>query len=209
MQSHLASYKGKVAGSFGRAGAYSFYPTKNLGAAGDAGMLVTNDAEVASRAAVLRNYGQSTRYHHPVLGMNSRLDEVHAAILSERIRWLEEFTERRKLIADAYRSGIKNGLVRNMVLPESRESHVYHLYVVLCEERERLHLHLRDQGVQSLIHYPVPAHQQEPCIDITRDPEGLVNAEKHAASCLSLPCHPQMSDKDVEKVLKAVNGFQG
>ena len=95
-QAHLATWQGKVAGSFGAAGAYSFYPTKNLGAPGDAGMLVTNDAPLGQRAGRLRNYGQSVRYHHPELGMNSRLDEIHAAMLAERMKWLQRFTERRR-----------------------------------------------------------------------------------------------------------------
>ena len=208
-QSHLASSNGKVAGSFGSAGAYSFYPTKNLGAIGDGGMLVTGDRALASKAFMLRNYGQSDRYHHPVLGMNSRLDEIHAAVLSERLHWLDEFTERRKQIASAYMSEIKNKHIRNMGLPESYESHVYHLYVVLCEDRDSLQLHLEKKGVQSLIHYPIPIHKQEPCVGIEVAPDGTENAERHARSCLSLPCHPQMTDLDTQKVIDAVNSFKG
>ena len=208
-QAHLATWQGKVAGSFGAAGAYSFYPTKNLGAPGDAGMLVTNDAPLAQRAGRLRNYGQSVRYHHPELGMNSRLDEIHAAMLAERMKWLLEFTERRRQIAGAYRSEIRNPQVRQLAAPEEPSAHVFHLYVVTCEQRDALQVHLQQHQVQSLIHYPIPVHLQEPCMHIARDPKGLRNSELHADNCLSLPCHPQMTDSDIATVISAVNSFQG
>ncbi len=193
-QAHLAAWQGKIAGSFGTAGAYSFYPTKNLGAPGDAGMLVTNDGSLAESAGRLRNYGQSVRYHHPELGMNSRLDEIHAAMLAERLKWLPQFTERRRHIADAYRAGIDNPLIQQLAAPQEPAAHVYHLYVVTTQQRDALQSHLQTQGVQALIHYPVPVHEQAPCKSIKRDPKGLDASEKYAAQCLSLPCHPQMSD---------------
>lgn len=207
-QAHLATCQGKVAGSFGAAGAYSFYPTKNLGAPGDAGMLLTNDEKLAQRAGRLRNYGQSVRYHHPELGMNSRLDEIHAAMLTERLKWLPEFTERRRQISDAYRKGINNPLVRQLASPEEPLAHVYHLFVVACEQRDALHAHLQQHQVQSHIHYPITIHHQEPCLDIARDPQGLQNSERHAAICLSLPCHPQMTDSDIATVIAAINSFR-
>lgn len=194
----------------GRAGAYSFYPTKNLGALGDAGMLVTNDSALAHAAAQLRNYGQSERYHHPQLGMNSRLlDEMQAALLTERHRWLAEFTEQRKRIGAAYRSAIDNPLVSMMDVPESPGSHVYHLFVVGSPHRDRLQAHLHAKGIQALIHYPVPVHHQQPCLGLRRDPLGLLHTERHARECLSLPCHPQLSDADLEQVVSAVNSFTG
>lgn len=207
-QSHLATWQGSVAGSFGHAGAYSFYPTKNLGAAGDAGMLVTQDKELAKRAGCLRNYGQSVRYHHPELGMNSRLDEIHAAMLSERMKWLPEFTQRRQQIAEAYQKGINNYLIQQLALPEEPSAHVFHLYVITCEHRDELQAHLNDNKIQSLIHYPIPIHKQEPCLQIARSPDGLDNSEQHAATCLSLPCHPQMKESEVEKVIETINSFQ-
>jgi dTDP-4-amino-4,6-dideoxygalactose transaminase len=206
-QSHLATWQGKAAGSFGRAGAYSFYPTKNLGAPGDAGMLVTQDESIAKKASCLRNYGQSTRYHHPELGMNSRLDEMQAAILSARLQWLLAFTERRREIAAIYYTGINNPLVNLPKTPQEPSSHVYHLFVVTCETRERLQSHLYDYEVQTLIHYPIPIHYQVQCNNISRDPQGLSNSERHALTCLSLPCHPFMSDDDVMKVIVAMNSF--
>ena len=206
-QAHLASWQGKMAGSFGVAGAYSFYPTKNLGAPGDAGMLVTNTGELAQRAARLRNYGQSVRYHHPELGMNSRLDEIHAAMLSERLKWLPEFTERRRKIADLYRGGIRNSKVRLLAAPQEASAHVYHLFVIACDQRDALQSHLQRHDIQTLIHYPISVHEQEPCRSIARDPQGLKNSEQHAATCLSIPCHPQMSDSDVTAVIAAINSF--
>jgi dTDP-4-amino-4,6-dideoxygalactose transaminase len=207
-QAHLASLQGKVAGSFGRAGAYSFYPTKNLGAPGDAGMLVTNDDMMALRAAHLRNYGQNKRYHHPELGMNSRLDELHAAMLAARMKWLPTFTERRRQIACAFHDGIENPLIQFLSKPEEPLAHVYHLFVVTCHHRDDLQTHLMKHEVQTLIHYPVPIHEQEPCRHISRDPRGLDNSEHHAETCLSLPCHPQMTDNDVAVVISTVNSFR-
>lgn len=208
-QAHLATWRGKVAGSFGAAGAYSFYPTKNLGAPGDAGMLVADDEPIARRAACLRNYGQSTRYHHPELGMNSRLDEIHAAMLIERMKWLPEFTVRRRQIAETYQARITNPLIKLLAAPEEPSAHVHHLFVITCERRDALQAHLQRNGVQSLIHYPIPVHKQDPCLDIARDPHGLRHSEQHAENCLSLPCQPQMTDRDVDVIVEAVNSFQG
>ena len=206
-QSHLATLEGRVAGSFGEVGTYSFYPTKNLGALGDAGMLVTNDESIAKKAGSLRNYGQSVRYHHPVVGMNSRLDEMQAAILSVRSQWLLKFTERRREIASKYYTEINNPLIQLPVKPQETKAHSYHLFVITCEARERLQAHLQSNNVQTLIHYPVPIHHQGPCEGVLRDPEGLGNSERHALICLSLPCHPQMTDLDLLNAIKAVNSF--
>jgi dTDP-4-amino-4,6-dideoxygalactose transaminase len=207
-QAHLASQNGTVAGAFGAAGAYSFYPTKNLGAVGDGGMLVTRDETLARRAGTLRNYGQSVRYHHPELGLNSRLDEIQAAILSTRLQWLEEFTQRRREIAADYRAGIVHPDVRLLAAPEAESAHVYHLFVLCCEARDALQGHLQAHDIQTLIHYPIPIHQQPPCLEMRRDPQGLGQSEHHAACCLSLPCHPQMSDADTAAVIAAVNAFK-
>ncbi len=208
-QAHLATWNGQVAGSFGLAGAYSFYPTKNLGAPGDAGILVTQDEGIAKRGTTLRNYGQSVRYHHPELGLNSRLDEIQAAMLSVRLKWLPEFTQRRREIASAYYANINHPQVRLLAAPEGGASHVYHLFVIICEKRDALQSYLQLHGVQTFIHYPVPMHYQDPCIKLSHDPKGLQNSEKHAATCLSLPCHPQMENKDVVTVIDAVNSFKG
>jgi dTDP-4-amino-4,6-dideoxygalactose transaminase len=206
-QAHLARWDGQVAGSIGSAGAYSFYPTKNLGAIGDGGALVTQSQALADRVGRLRNYGQSERYVHPELGMNSRLDELQAALLTERMQWLDGFTSRRRAIAERYDQAIQNPLVRLLAPPQQPESHVHHLYVLRCDRRTDLARHLADCGVQTLIHYPVPVHGQTPCAALARDPQGLPNAEAHAAQCLSIPCHPQMTDAATATVIDAVNSF--
>jgi dTDP-4-amino-4,6-dideoxygalactose transaminase len=206
-QSHAAAWQGKVAGTYGSWGAYSFYPTKNLGAVGDGGAIVTNSEEIADKARILRNYGQSQRYHHPELGLNSRLDELQAAILSARLEWLNNYTQRRKEIADSYSSGISNPRIQRMAHPLGKDSHVYHLYVIRCDERDRLAAHLQERGVSSLIHYPIPVHHQRPCRNVRLDPNGLMHAEQHGTQCLSIPCHPQMNDNDVSTVIEAINEF--
>ncbi len=207
-QSHLATLGGKVAGSFGIAGAYSFYPTKNLGAIGDGGALVTNNETIAERASRLRNYGQSVRYHHPELGMNSRLDEIQSAMLCERVKWLESFTEHRRKIADQYRACINTPKISLLKAPQERTAHAYHLFVIKTDKRDNLQKHLQSNEVQSLIHYPVPVHNQASCNGIKCDPQGLSVSELYASKCLSIPCHPQMTNSDVNKVISAINSFE-
>jgi dTDP-4-amino-4,6-dideoxygalactose transaminase len=139
--------------------------------------------------------------------MNSRLDELQAAILKVRLKWLPEFTERRRKIAGAYQKGIKNNLIRKLAEPEEQLAHVYHLFVVQCDQRERLQDHFQSNQIQTLIHYPIPIHKQESCLAIKRDTHGLRNSENHASTCLSLPCHPQMNARDVAKVIEIANSF--
>jgi dTDP-4-amino-4,6-dideoxygalactose transaminase len=206
-QSHGARWRGRAAGTWGEFGAFSFYPTKNLGAKGDGGAVVAARAELITDAAMLRNYGQSERYHHPRLGLNSRLDEIQAAILSVRLGWLDRFTARRRTIAEALWAGLRNPQVAALAPPTAAEQHVHHLFVVRCARREALAAHLAARGVKSLIHYPIPIHHQQPCLGVVRDPRGLAAAELHARECLSLPCHPQMGDDEVAQVIEAVNGF--
>lgn len=208
-QAHLAVEQGKVAGSFGRCGAYSFYPTKNLGAIGDGGALVTSDPALAEKSTILRNYGQSKRYYHPEFGLNSRLDEIQAALLTVRLGWLNEYTERRQQIATSYQNQLHNPHVRLLQEPTEGSAHVYHLFVVLTPRRDALQAHLHNAGIQTLIHYPVPIHHQERCGDMRRDPTGLAHSEAHALQCLSLPCHPHMTEQEVQAVIHSVNAFQG
>src|SRR5205814_173974 len=172
-QAHLAEEAGEVAGSFSRIAAYSFYPTKNLGALGDAGAIVTAETSLAKRASRIRNYGQSVRYVHPELGVNSRLDELQAAILRARLKWLPEFTARRRRIARRYFDELSNPLITLLSEPLEPSSHVYHLFVIRCARREALQRHLEVQAIQSLVHYPIPVHHQEPFRQIARDPKGL------------------------------------
>jgi dTDP-4-amino-4,6-dideoxygalactose transaminase len=206
-QSHLATWQGQSGGSFGVWGAYSFYPTKNLGAIGDAGALVTNSEHISKSAIVLRNYGQGERYYHPELGLNSRLDEIQAALLSVRLNWLEQFTQKRQDIAKRYFQQITNPKIKLLSQSESKESHVYHLFVVTTNDRDHLASYLKSHDIGSLSHYPVPVHHQKPCLQIKVDPQGLNNAECHANSCLSIPCHPQMNDHQISEVIKVINEY--
>jgi dTDP-4-amino-4,6-dideoxygalactose transaminase len=207
-QAHLAEIDGRVAGDFGRVGAYSFYPTKNLGAVGDGGAVVTSDADLAMMAQKLRNYGESTRYHHAFLGLNSRLDELQAAVLLARIEYLDAFTERRREIAGTLMREIDQPRVKLLAAPEASKAHSYHLFVLLSKERDELAMFLKDRGIETLIHYPVPLHRQPAAKAIRCDPHGLPNAEEHAQTCLSIPCHPQLSEADVDAIVSAVNGFR-
>ena len=206
-QAHLAKWQGRSAGTFGSFGAFSFYPTKNLGAIGDAGLVTSANADIADAVRRLRNYGQSDRYHHTELGMNSRLDELQAAILRVRLRFLEDFTERRRAIAEEYWTQIGNPKVELLTAPQQSENHVHHLFVLRCQDRDELAEHLKSRGIASLIHYPVPVHLQKPCRELRRDPSGLEAAERHARWCLSIPCHPQLSPSEVESIISTVNDF--
>lgn len=207
-QAHLACADGVTAGSFGRFGAYSFYPTKNLGAAGDGGSVVGTDDGVGKACRELRDYGQRSRYVHVREGLNSRLDELQAAILRARLAWLEEATRRRQAIAARYQAGLRNPVVTPLAAPETEASHVHHLFVVCCERRDALSQWLAGRGIDSAVHYPIPMHLQPALAGICRDPNGLPAAEAHARRCLSIPCHPGLTDGDVEAVIAAVNAFR-
>jgi dTDP-4-amino-4,6-dideoxygalactose transaminase len=206
-QAHLARTSGGLAGSFGLAGAFSFYPTKNLGAIGDAGAIVTSNPDFARKCSKLRNYGQSQRYFHDHIGLNSRLDEIQAAILSVKLPLLQALTERRQNIAKKYNSLISNDCVLKLNEPRLASEHVYHLFVLKCAKRAGLECYLAERGVDTIRHYPVALHMQKPCTGLRLDPLGLSAAEEHAETCLSIPCHPNMSDKDVFKVIDTINSW--
>jgi dTDP-4-amino-4,6-dideoxygalactose transaminase len=207
-QAHGAAHNGRQAGSFGAWGAFSFYPTKNLGAKGDAGALITTSGQIAARVKELRNYGTRSRYEHIEPGLNSRLDEIQAAILSVRLGWLQRFNARRQEIAKAYFEGIRNVRVQLLSPPVAADNHVYHLFVVQCAERDRLADFLRQAGIETLIHYPIPAHRQKCCQQLWHHAHDLPNADLHARQCLSIPCHPQLRDSDVSRVIEAINEFK-
>lgn len=207
-QAHGARASGIAAGGFGRWAGFSFYPTKNLGAIGDGGALCTNDEAVALQAAQLRNYGQSDRYHHPLPGLNSRLDELHAAMLRRLLEQLPATTRRRQEIAARYQTEVRNPHLTLLAAPEEASSHAYHLYVIRTPRRDALLSHLRAHGIQSLIHYPIGAHHQPPTRDLRCDPAGLKAAEEFSATCLSIPCHPYLTDGETGQVIDALNSFR-
>ena len=206
-QAHGARWEGKHVGTFGAFAGWSFYPTKNLGALGDGGALSTGSERIATAARQLRNYGQSVRYQHPVEGLNSRLDEIQAALLRIRIPYLREWVSARREVARMYANGIHHPGVRLLPIPQQAERHAHHLFVLTCDRRDALQSHLMERGVESLIHYPVPIHHQQPCRHLRRDPEGLCRAEQHASTCLSIPCHPFLQPEETQAVIDAVNSF--
>ena len=202
-QAHLATCRGRPVGTFGAAGAFSFYPTKNLGALGDGGAVVTDDERLAERIARLRNGGQTSRYHHLEPGINSRLDEIQAAVLRARLPLLPAWTERRRALARYYRLMLAGAPV--VVPPELDAGHVYHLFVVRTDERPRLQEHLRSQGIETLIHYPVPIPSQ-PALSEER-PASCPVADVACAQVLSLPLHPALDEEHVREVSAAVGSF--
>jgi dTDP-4-amino-4,6-dideoxygalactose transaminase len=199
-QSHLATCEGRPVGSFGVAAAYSFYPTKNLGALGDGGAITTSDAALAARVKRIRNGGQTDRYRHGEMGVNSRLDEVQAAILSARLPWLAGWTARRRAHAASYRRLLDGSSLD--VPPECDPGHVYHLFPVLSPRRDELQATLRAEGIETLIHYPVPIPRQ-PALQ-EQFPAVCPEADRVCARVFSLPMHPGLSEDDLRTVAGAV-----
>lgn len=199
-QAHLATSGGRPVGSFGVAAAYSFYPTKNLGALGDGGAVTTHDTALAERMARLRNGGQTDRYHHVEFGVNSRLDEMQAAILSGRLPFLRGWTDRRRRLAARYRAGLAGTSIH--VPPECDPGHVYHLFPVLSPTRDDLQASLRTMGIDTLIHYPVPIPRQ-PALQ-SEAPADCPVGDRICGQVLSLPLHPGLREDDVDAVVAAV-----
>lgn len=204
-QAHLATSDGRPVGTVGVAGAFSFYPTKNLGALGDGGAVITADAGLADRLRRLRNGGQTSRYHHEEPGGNSRLDEMQAAILRARLPLLRGWTDRRRAIAARYRRHLTNGALT--VPAEFDHGHVYHLFPVLSANRSALQQHLSEAGVETLIHYPVPIPRQ-PAVAATQPAQCPV-ADRRCGELLSLPLYPSLSDAAVDEVARAAGSFPG
>ena len=197
-QAHLATCGGLAVGTFGVGGAFSFYPTKNLGALGDGGAAITNDPAVAERIKRLRNGGQTTRYTHVEAGVNSRLDELQAAILRARLPLLREWTRRRRALAARYRRELPDA-VRPVM--ERDPGHVYHLFPVRASSRQALQTAMTAAGVETLIHYPVPLHEQ--AAFAAYPAHQCPVAERAARELLSLPLHPGLTDADIEHVAAA------
>jgi dTDP-4-amino-4,6-dideoxygalactose transaminase len=203
-QAQLATADGRPVGTIGIAAATSFYPTKNLGALGDGGAVLTRDAQLAARVKRLRNGGQSSRYHHEEAGANSRLDEMQAAILRARLPYLAGWTARRRAIAREYRAALANAALH---LPREFDSgHVYHLFPVLTSSRDAFQQHMRDRGVETLIHYPVPIPRQ-PAL-AAASPAMCPVADRICSQVVSLPMYPGLSDGAVSAVTDAAAAFK-
>jgi dTDP-4-amino-4,6-dideoxygalactose transaminase len=198
-QAHGATYEGRPAGTIGVAGAFSFYPTKNLGALGDAGAVVTGDPALAERLKLLRQYGQADRYDHVAHGVNSRLDELQAALLRAKLPLLAAGNARRNAIAARYDEALADAPVRPLRRLEGRD-HAFHLYVVLAPDRAAFQAALADRGVATLVHYPRPIHGHPPYADLGRGHVGLAVSEDLAERVVSLPLYPELTDAEVEHV---------
>ena len=203
-QSHLATCAGTPVGTFGAAGAFSFYPTKNLGALGDAGAITTDDAGFADKLKRLRNGGQIDRYHHVEFGVNSRLDEMQAAILRARLKLLPSWTARRRALAARYRAALAGGPVR--VMAECDPGHVYHLFVVRPSDRAEFQAHMERAGIGTLIHYPVPIPRQPAFAGL---PGGSCPiADRACAEVCSIPLNPGLADAEVDAIIEAVRAWR-
>ncbi|MEA2101855.1 MAG: DegT/DnrJ/EryC1/StrS family aminotransferase [Thermodesulfobacteriota bacterium] len=208
-QAHGATYHHQSAsgraGSMGHMAAFSFYPTKNLGACGDAGIITTRDEALNRRLRLLRNYGQADRYHYGIPGYNSRLDEIQAAILRVKLGYLEGYIRSRRRIASIYNKGLI-GIDHTIRKETTISGHVYHLYVIQVDKRDSLQGFLADKDIDTLIHYPVPLHRQK-AFNSAKTPRDLVETQRRADTILSLPMYPVLRDKDIEYVIENIRGF--
>lgn len=205
-QSHGAAAGGKVTGTFGDIGCFSFYPSKNLGAFGDAGAIVTDNEELARAMKMYRNYGSEKRYYNKVVGANSRLDELQAAMLRVRLAHMEEITEERREIAARYTSLLHND---KLILPTVRDgvTHVWHQYVIRTEHRDELIAFLEERGIGTIIHYPVPPHLSEAYQYLGYEKGDLEITEKYADTVLSLPMYNGMTEEEQLRVIRCLNEF--
>jgi dTDP-4-amino-4,6-dideoxygalactose transaminase len=205
-QAHGAFYKDKKVGTFGKAAAFSFYPTKNLGCQGDGGAIVTSDEETYRNAHRLRNYGQSDKHVHVIEGFNSRLDELQAAILSFKLSRLDECNAERRKLAALYKRELA---VTPLTLPQEKSwaHHVYHLFVVRSKERNKLQEHLKTRGVSTLIHYPTPIHLQEVYKNLGYSRGDFPHAERAAEEILSLPMYPGLREDEACYVCDTIKAF--
>ncbi|EKU72032.1 DegT/DnrJ/EryC1/StrS aminotransferase family protein [Selenomonas sp. F0473] len=205
-QSHGAHFGDTMTGRFGAIGCFSFYPTKNLGAFGDAGAIVTDDADLAEKIRMLRNYGSREKYHNELCGVNSRLDELQAALLRTKLKHLPALTAERQAIAEKYLAGIQNDRI---TLPQTRPGaeHVYHQFVVRTAERDRLQAYLREHGIDTVIHYPIPPHLAECYRSLGHAHGDFPVTEQYADEVLSLPMFNGMRDDEIGYVIDTLNRF--
>lgn len=206
-QSHGACFKGQITGTFGDIGCFSFYPSKNLGAFGDAGAIITDDKEIASAMKIYRNYGSEKRYYNKVVGANSRLDELQAGLLRIRLKHLTTLNEERKKLADRYSHELDNS---RFILPQVREGaeSVWHQYVIRTKRRDELMQYLDQKGIGTLIHYPVPPHLSEAYAFLGHHPGDYPITEEYADTVLSLPMYNGMTKQEQDFVINTLNSFE-
>lgn len=206
-QAHLATFNGKITGSFGHLNATSFYPGKNLGALGDGGAVTGNDQNLMDDVRVLRNYGSEKKYYNKVKGVNSRLDEIQAAFLSVKLDFIEELTNERKKIASKYDRELAN--IKDLKLPFVNQgaTHVYHIYLIRTKRRDELLNFLEENGIGSLVHYPIPPHLQNAYKELGYKSGDFPIAEEIAETCLSIPLYPGLNDNEVDYIIKTIKMF--
>jgi dTDP-3-amino-3,4,6-trideoxy-alpha-D-glucose transaminase len=207
-QAHGALYKGRPVGSFGDAGCFSFYPTKNLGGWGDGGALVTNDPDLDRKVRLLRSHGEAVRHNHELATGTHRLDTLQAAILEVKLRYLPGWNQRRREAAEALRAGLDQTAVVPPAPAAADSDHVYHLFVVRSGERDALRDHLDARGVASAVHYPTPIHLQPAYADHKQRPGSLPVAERLAGENCSLPIFPAITDEQIAEIVAAVQSFE-
>ncbi len=205
-QAHGARHRDRPVGTIGAAGCFSFYPSKNLGAYGEGGALITEDAALAARVRALRNHASTARYHHDELGYNYRMDGVQAAVLRIKLGHLDRWNARRRAVAERYRAGLRHPRVRLRREPEWARS-VHHLFVVSVEDPARFRAHLQRAGVETALHYPIPCHLQKAFASLGQGKGHCPVAETHSGRAVSLPLFPEMSDEQVEHVIASVNAY--
>lgn len=205
-QSHGACFDGKMTGTFGDIGCFSFYPSKNLGAFGDGGAILTNDEKIAEDVRVFRNYGSEKRYYNKVVGANSRLDEIQAGLLRVRLKHLPELTKERERLCANYLEGVNNSKIK---FPKVREgaSTVWHQFVIQCEDRRELIKYLEDKGIGTIIHYPIPPHLSEAYRSLGYGKGDFPITEKYADMVLSIPLYNGMTEEEQGYVIDAINAF--
>ena len=206
-QSHGSAYKGKVTGTFGDIGCFSFYPSKNIGAFGDGGAIVTDDEEIARNMRIYRNYGSEKRYYNMVVGTNSRLDEIQAALLKVRLKYAAECNGEKQEIASEYDRRLDNP---EIILPKVREGadHIYHQYVLRCKRRDELMAYLKDKGISTIIHYPIPPHLAQAYEYLGHKKGDLPITERYADEVLSIPMFNGMTKEEIDYTIDAINAFK-
>ena len=203
-QAHGCYFGNKRTGSLGHAAAHSFYPGKNLGALGDAGAVTTNDEQLAQTIRSLANYGSTRKYEFSFKGKNSRMDEIQAAVLNVKLPYLDKENQRRKQIAKAYLEGINNP--QTTLIKDNDRDNVYHIFPILSPSRDRLQQYLKDNGIETMIHYPIPPHQQEAYKEWNEQHYPITEFIHQQE--LSLPCNPTMTDEEVYQIIDSINMYQ-
>jgi len=206
-QAHGAKYKSKKVGSLGDCACFSFYPSKNLGACGDGGIVVTNEEEIAERIRILRDYGQKRKYEHVIIGYNSRLDEVQAAVLRVKLRYLDKWIEERRRNARKYNELLSE--IHNITLPmeKSYAKHAYHLYVIRTRYRDEMQKWLSSNGISTLIHYPIPVHFQKAYSHLGIGKNSFPMTEECSGDVLSLPMFPELTEDEIRFVSQSIKEF--